>query len=251
MFGFIGKILRINLTDKKFSVEPLPEAWRNTFWGGRGLAVRLLWEEIDPGIEPLSSGNKVIWATGPMTGTGALSATAAYVVTKSPLTGAQAVTRTMGHFGAELKFAGYDAVILEGAAENPTVLALLDDKVAFHPAIHLWGRTTRDAEIQFQRDLKEDWTARETYLTLIGPAGEKQLSPAALVPEGLLALGGAGVGAVLGAKNLKGLAVKGQHSVLVADGNRLRQVIATMLKKINGSPYTAEMMPHWGTGFLV
>jgi len=180
-----------------------------------------------------------------------LSAAAAYVATKSPLTGGLAVARTMGHFGAELKFAGYDAVIVEGAASSPTLLTLLDDKVAFQPAIHLWGRTTRDAELQFKKDLKDDWAARETYLTLIGPAGEKQLSPAALVSEGFLALGGAGVGAVFGAKNLKGLAVRGRNSILVADGNRLRQVIATMLNKVTGSPYTAEMMPKWGTGFLV
>ena len=251
MYGFMGKILRVNLTDKKYAVEPLPAFLQHDFLGGRGLAVRLLWEEVEPGIEPLSPDNKVIWATGPMTGTGALSAAAAYVAAKSPLTGALAVARTMGHFGAELKFAGYDAVILEGAADSPTVLALLDDKVAFQPAIHLWGRTTRDAEVQFKKDLKDDWVARETYLTLIGPAGEKQLSPAGLVSEGFLALGGAGVGAVLGAKNLKGMAVKGQHSVLVADGSRLRQVIATMLNKISGSPFTAEMMPQWGTGFLV
>lgn len=251
MSGYMGKILRVNLTTKKYAVEPFPEAWRPAFLGGRGLAIRILWEEVNPDIDPWSSDNKVIWATGPLTGTGALSAAAAYVVTKSPLTGTLAVARTMGHFGAELKFAGYDAVIVEGAANSPTLLTLLDDKIAFQPAIHLWGRTTRDAELQFKKDLKDDWAARETYLTLIGPAGEKRLTPAALVSEGFLALGGAGVGAVLGAKNLKGLAVKGQNSVLVADGNRLRQVIATMLNKVTGSPYTAEMMPKWGTGFLV
>jgi aldehyde:ferredoxin oxidoreductase len=251
MSGYMGQILRVNLTDKKFAVELLPEALRTAFWGGRGLAVRLLFEEVDPAIEPLSPDNKVIWATGPMTGTGALSAAAAYVATKSPLTGTLAVARTMGHFGAELKFAGYDAVIIEGAAESPTTLALMDDKVTFQPAIHLWGRSTRDAEIQFKKDMKDDWAARETYLTLIGPAGEKQLSPASLVSEGFLALGGAGLGAVLGAKNLKGMAVRGQHSVLVADGSRLREVITTMLNKVSGSPYTAEMMPQWGTGFLV
>ncbi len=251
MNGYMDKILRVNLTEKKFTVEPLPSAWRQAFWGGRGLAVRLFWEEVDPQTDPLAPGNKVIWATGPLTGTGALSAAASYVVTKSPLTGALTCARTMGHFGAEVKFAGYDAVILEGVAEHPTVLALLDDKVLFQPAMHLWGRTTREAEVQFKKDLKDDWGARETYLTVIGPAGEKQLAIASLTSEGFLALGGAGIGAVLGAKNLKGLAVKGQHSVLVADGNRLRQVIATMLNKISGSPYTAEMMPQWGTGFLV
>ena len=251
MSGYMGKILRVNLTTKKYAVEPFPEAWRTAFLGGRGLAVRLLWEEVNPNIEPLSPDNKVIWATGPMTGTGALSAAAAYVVTKSPLTGALSVARTMGHFGAELKFAGYDAVIVEGAADSPTMLTLLDNKVAFQPAIHLWGRTTRDTDIQFKKDLKDDWAARETYLALIGPAGEKRLSQAALVSEGFLALGGAGVGAVLGAKNLKGLAVKGQNSILVADGTRLRQVIATMLNKVTGSPYSAELMPKWGSSFLV
>jgi len=103
MFGFMGRILRVNLTTKKFAVEPLPEAWRESFWGGRGLAVRLLWEEVAPEVDPLSPDNKVVWATGPLTGTGALSAAAAYVVTKSPLTGTLTVARTMGspHHGAE------------------------------------------------------------------------------------------------------------------------------------------------------
>jgi aldehyde:ferredoxin oxidoreductase len=251
MAGHLGKILRVNLTDRKFAAEPFPEAWGQAFFGGRGLAVRLYWEEVDPQTDPLSPENKVIWATGPLTGTGALSAAACYVVTKSPLTGALACARTMGHFGAELKFAGYDAVILEGRAESPLILALLDDKVWFRPAIHLWGRTTREAEAQFKKDLKDEWGARETYLTVIGPAGEKRLSVASFTSQGFLALGGPGVGAVLGAKNLKGLAVKGEHSVLVADGKRLQQVVTTMLNKISGSPYTAEMLPQWGTGFLV
>ncbi len=251
MNGYMGKILRVNLTERKYSVESIPEPWRAAFLGGRGLAMRFYGAEVEPPADPLSPENKIIWATGPLTGTGALSAAPAYVVTRSPLTGTMACARTMGSFGAELKFAGYDAVILEGTADSPIILALMDDKVLFQPALHLWGRNTRESEVLFKKELKDDWGARETYLTLIGPAGELKLATATLTSEGFLALGGAGVGAVMGAKNLKGIAVKGQHSILVADGNRLQQVVTTMLNKISSSPFTAELLPKWGTSFLV
>jgi aldehyde:ferredoxin oxidoreductase len=251
MNGYMGKVLRVNLTERRSAVEPLPEAWAAAFLGGRGLALRYLWEEVEPGTAALAPENKVIFATGPMTGTGALSAAPCYVVALSPLPGTLACARTMGDFGAELKFAGYDAVILEGAADAPLILGLLDDKVVFQPALHLWGRNTRAAELFFKKELKDDWAARETHLSLIGPAGERRLPAATLTTEGFLAAGGAGLGAVLGAKNLKGLAVKGQHSILVADGGKLRQAVTAMIGKLNSSPFTAESLPQWGSGFLV
>ncbi len=250
MFGYVGKILRVNLTDRKYVLEPLPDAWRTDFLGGRGLAVRCFQEEVPPHIDPLSPDNKVVLACAPLTGTGALSAAACYVVSKSPLTGGLACARLLGHFGAELKYAGYDGIILEGAAEAPVTLSLLDDKVLCQPAPHLWGRSTQEAEALYKKNLKDDWAARETYLTLIGPAGEQCSPLATIITEGFQSQGGAGLGAVLGAKHLKAVAVRGRHSLQVADGNRLRQVIGTMLGKLNASPFTAERLRHWGSAFL-
>ena len=140
MYGYIGKILRINLTSRKHSIEPVREDWLRLFLGGRGMGTRVYMEEAAAGIDPLSEANKIVLMTGPMVGTGSLSAASSYVVTKSSLTGTIACAKTRGHFGAELKFAGYDGVIVEGAAESPVVLCIVDDKVFLQPALHLWGR---------------------------------------------------------------------------------------------------------------
>jgi aldehyde:ferredoxin oxidoreductase len=251
MHGYMGKILRVNLTEGKHSVEPLNEPWLDTYLGGRGLASRIYMDEVDPGLDPLSEENKLILCTGPMVGTGAISAGSAFIVTKSSLTHTIACAKTRGHFGAELKFSGYDGLIVEGKAETPVMLCLMDDKVSLRPALHLWGRRADEAELVFKEEMKDPWGARETYIAGIGPAGEKMLPIATVVNDGFLSVGGAGVGAVFGSKNLKGIAVKGQHSVKVADGRRLTQVVTTMIGKLNGSPITSELMPLWGAAFLV
>lgn len=251
MHGYMGKILRVDLTEGKWSVEPINEQWLESFMGGRGLATRMFMEEVSPDVDPLAAENRIVVLTGPMVGTGAVSSASAFVVTKSSLTGAIACAKTRGHFGAELKFAGYDGVIVEGKADSPVVLSLMDDKVSLKHVPHLWGRTTVEADRVFKEELKDPWGARETYMMGIGPAGEMRLPVATIVSDGFLSIGGAGIGAVFGAKNLKGIAVKGRQSVLVADGNRLLQVVNTVVNKVNGSPITSQLMPQWGTAFLV
>jgi aldehyde:ferredoxin oxidoreductase len=251
MYGYMGKILRVNLTEGKHTVEQINEEWLKSFLGGRGLATRMYMDEVNAEIDPLSVQNKIVFLTGPLVGTGTISSASCYVVTKSWLTGTLACAKTRGHFGAELKFAGYDGLIIEGMAESPVVLCLMDGKIMFKPALHLWGRTTVEAERVFKEEIKDEWEARETYLATIGPAGERQLPIATITGDGFLSVGGAGIGAIMGAKNLKGIAVKGQHSVLVADGGRLMQVVTTMMNKLNVSPITSELMPQWGTAFLV
>lgn len=251
MFGHMGKILRVNLTEGRHSVESLNERWAESLFGGRGLATRMYTKEVTPGLDPLSEENKIVLLAGPIVGTGAISAGSAYVVTKSSLTGTIGCAKTRGHFGAELKFSGFDGVVIEGSADCPIVLCLMDDKVSIKPAPHLWGRTTVEAEHEFKQEMNDGWAARETYMLSIGPAGEKRLPIATVVSDGFLSVGGAGIGAVFGAKNLKGIAVKGQNSVMVADGSRLMQVVTAMINKLNGSAVTSELMPHWGTAFLV
>jgi aldehyde:ferredoxin oxidoreductase len=251
MHGYMGKILRINLTDRKHSVEPLKSEWIDRFIGGRGLATRIYMSEVEARIDPLAHENKIVLLSGPLVGTGAISAASCYVVTKSALTGTIACAKTRGHFGAELKYAGYDGVIIEGSAESPVCLCIMDGRIVLQPVLHLWGRTATEAERVFKRELKDEWGARETYMTTIGPAGERRLPIATITSDGFLSVGGAGIGAVMGSKNLKAIAVKGQQSVHVADGNRLVQAVTTMINKLNGSPITSELMPQWGTAFLV
>lgn len=251
MHGYMGKILRVNLSDGKHHLEPVNEAWIEQFLGGRGLATRIFTSEVPSGADPLSDENKIVICSGPLVGSGSISSASAYVVTRSALTGTIGCAKTRGHFGAELKFAGYDGIIIEGRSDSPVVLSIMDDRVAVKPALHLWGRTTIETERLFKAEMGNRWEARETFLLNVGPAGEKQLPIATLVSDGFLSVGGAGIGAVFGAKNLKSIAVKGKHSVKVADGNRLMQVVTTMINKLNGTVITSELLPNWGTAFLV
>lgn len=251
MNGYMGRILRVNLSDGRHAVETVDVGLLAAYLGGRGLAARLFLDEVPADAAPLSERNKVFFFAGPMVGTGALSAGTCSVVAKSPLTGTLACAKTRGHFGAELKYAGFDGLIVEGRAEGPVVLCIMDDKVVIKPAPHLWGRTTNETADIFRKEMSDPWGARETSLAVIGPAGERQVHTANLVTDTFLSVGGPGIGAVLGAKNLKAVAVKGKNSVRVADGNRLAQVVTTMIGKLNAAPYTSELMPQWGTAFLV
>lgn len=251
MNGWTGKYLRVDLTKREFLIEDLPANLAEKFLGGRGLGVKVLFDEIDPTVDPLSPENKLIFVCGPMVGTGAVTGASCNIVTKSALSGAIACAKTRGHFGAELKFSGFDMIILEGKAESPVILSIMDDKISIQPAFEYWGRTTSETENLFKKGLSEKWADRETYLVSVGPAGERLLPLANIINDGFLSVGGAGVGAVMGSKNLKAIAVKGNHSLTVADGNRFMQVVTTLINKLNSAPMTSQSMAAWGSAFFV
>jgi aldehyde:ferredoxin oxidoreductase len=251
MNGWIGRCLRVNLTDGKHQIEKLDTDLLEMYLGGRGLGVKVFTDEVDPNIDPLSPDNKLIFCSGPLVGTGAITGASCNVITKSSLSGGLACAKMRGHFGAELKFAGFDMVIIEGQSESPVILSIIDDKVKLIPGLEYWGRSTAETEELFKKNLDDPWMARETYLVSIGPAGEKLIPLANLVNDRFLSVGGAGIGAVMGSKNLKAVAVKGQHSLQVADGSRFVQVINTLINKLNSAPLTSQSMSQWGTAFLV
>ncbi len=251
MYGWTGQCLRVNLTENKFHKEALPQKLMEQFMGGRGLGVKILFDEIDPRVDPLSPENKLIFVSGPMVGTGAVTGASCNVVTKSALSGTIACAKMRGHFGAELKFSGFDMVILEGKAEFPVILSIMDDKIRIQPALEYWGRSTSETENLFKKALADKWARRETYLVSIGPAGEKLIPLANIINDGFLSVGGAGIGAVMGSKNLKAIAVKGSHSLNVADGNRFMQVVTTLTNKLNSAPMTSQSMSVWGSAFFV
>ena len=251
MNGWIGRCLRVNLTEGKHSIEKIDPGLMERFLGGRGLGVKIFSDEVDPQTDPLAPDNKLIFISGPLVGTGALTGASCNVITKSSLTGTLACAKMRGHFGAELKFAGFDMVIIEGRAEAPVILSIIDNKVKLVPALEYWGRTTVDTESLFKKNLGNQWISRETFLAAIGPAGERLLPLANIVNDRFLSVGCAGIGAVMGSKNLKALAVKGQHSLQVADGNRFVQVVNSLINKLNSSPLTSQSMSQWGTAFLV
>ncbi|KKM19227.1 hypothetical protein LCGC14_1657730, partial [marine sediment metagenome] len=156
-----------------------------------------------------------------------------------------------GHFGAEMKYAGFDAIIIEGRAEAPVILSISDGSVRLLAAPEYWGRSTSETEDMFKESLEDQWVARETFVASIGPAGEKLVPLANIVNDRFLPVGGAGTGAVMGSKNLKAVAVRGKRSLKVADGNRFVQVVNTMINKLNSAPFTSQSMTQWGSAFLV
>jgi aldehyde:ferredoxin oxidoreductase len=251
MYGWTGQCLRVNLTENKFHKEASPQKLMEQFMGGRGLGARILFDELDPLVDPLSPENKLIFVSGPLVGTGAVTGASCNVVTKSALSGTIACAKMRGHFGAELKFSGFDMIILEGKAESPVILSIMDDKIRIQPALEYWGRTISETENLFKKGLSDKWAARDTYLVSIGPAGEKLIPLANIINDGFLSVGGAGIGAVMGSKNLKAIAVKGNHSLTVADGDRFTQVITTLTNKLNSAPMTSQSMSAWGSAFFV
>ncbi len=251
MHGRTGRCLRVNLSKGNYQVEQISRELMEKFLGGRGLGAKVLFDELDPLVDPLSPDNRIVFVSGPLVGTGAVTGASCNVVTKSPLSGTMACAKLRGHFGAELKYCGFDMIIVEGKADSPVILSILDDKVNIQPALEYWGRTTSQTEEMFKGSLGDKWAGRETYLLSIGPAGEKLAPLSNIVNDGFLSVGGGGTGAVMGAKNLKAVAVKGNHSVTVADGNRFVQVVTTLINKLDNSPLISQSMSSWGPAFLV
>ncbi|MFQ5953786.1 MAG: aldehyde ferredoxin oxidoreductase family protein, partial [Kiloniellales bacterium] len=215
------KILRVDLTQDKASVEPLNMDWAFQYLGQRGLATKYLWETMEPAADPMGPGNVLIFATGPLTGTMASTGGRYSVITKGPLTGAIACSNSGGKFGPELKFAGYDLVIIHGRSPEPVYLHILDDEVEFRPADEIWGTTVWHTE---------EWIkARHQNPLLkvasIGVAGERGVRYACIVNDLHRAAGRSGVGAVMGSKNLKAIAVHGTTGVRVDDPKRFMAVV--------------------------
>src|SRR5512143_2463925 len=191
MNGWRGQILRENLTRGTTKTEPLDPNLDRAYIGGRGLGTKLLTDEIDPKLDPLAPTNKLIMATGPLTGTGASTGGRYMVITKSPLTGAIACSNSGGYFGSEVKFCGYDFLILEGRAKEPVYLWLNNDSVEIRPAGKLWGKTTHETEDHLKAE-----THPEAKVCSIGPAGEKLAFTACIMNDKHRAAGRSGVGAV-------------------------------------------------------
>jgi len=219
--GWQRKVLRINLTNGEVKEEPLNMDWAFQYIGERGLASKYLMENMDPKTDAMSPENVLIFATGPLTGTMASTSGRYAVITKGPLTNAIACSNSGGKFGAELKYAGYDLLILEGKAPEPVYLHILDDSAEILPAGELWGKTVWDTEAW----LKSTHQNPHLKVASIGVAGERGVRYACIVNDLHRAAGRSGVGAVMGSKNLKAIAVRGTRGVTVDDPDRFMQVV--------------------------
>jgi aldehyde:ferredoxin oxidoreductase len=246
MYGWIGTILRVNLTNRTVSKEPLDLALAKQYIGARGLGTKIMYDEVDPKVDPLSPANKLIFAPGPLTGTFAPSGGRYNVITKGPLTGTIAASNSGGAFGPELKFAGYDLVIIEGKASGPVYLYIRDDKVEIRDADKIWGKEVPDTT-----DLIRAETDEDAKVACIGPAGEKQVLFACVMNEMHRAAGRSGVGAVMGSKNLKAIAVVGGGAVTVADPQAFKASVLTARQKILSHPVGGQGLKAYGTDVLI
>jgi aldehyde:ferredoxin oxidoreductase len=212
MYGWCGKVLRVDLSLGKITSEPLDPKVARDYIGGRGFGIYHLRKEVDPTCDPLGPANKIIMAAGPLTGTAAPTGARYVVTTKSPLTGAITCSNSGGNFPAELKKSGHDALIIEGASVKPVYLWIDGNRAELRPAEHLWGKTTHETDDALRRETHE-----KAKTAVIGPAGEKQVLFAAIMNDRDRAAGRAGVGAVMGAKKLKAVVVRGEGEVVLAD----------------------------------
>jgi aldehyde:ferredoxin oxidoreductase len=246
--SWAGKLLRVNLTTGTVASEPLNMTWAKLYLGSRGLASKYLVEEIDPKVDPLSADNKIIWSTGPLTGTMASTGGRYTVVTKGPLTGAIACSNSGGYWGAELKMAGWDMVIFEGKSPKPVYLSIEDDKVELKDAAHLWGKSVWQTEAAIKAS-HQDPLVR---VSSIGLAGENQVLFAAVVNDLHRAAGRSGVGAVMGSKNLKAVVVRGTKGVgNLANPKEFMRVTAEKKKILHDNAVTGAGLPTYGTQVLM
>jgi aldehyde:ferredoxin oxidoreductase len=241
--SYMGKILRINLTTKEATVEPLKEEDAKNFMGGAGLAMKLYYDEkIKPGIDPYDEQNKVILTTGFTGGTSCPTNSRIACVTKSPLTNGVTFSNVGGFFPDEFKKTGFDGMIFEGKSEKPVYVYVKDDKVSFKDASGIWGLNTFDAQHYIKEELKD----QSVRPFVIGPAGENLVRYAAVIAE-KRAAGRKGVGAVMGSKNLKGLVVKGTQKPKIHDEKGFQEAVKKVLKAMQESPTLYPKFGNFGT----
>ena len=240
------KILRVNMTAGTCESEPLNMQWANDYLGQRGLATKYLVEETDPTVDPLSADNKMIFATGPLTGTAAPTSGRWSVVTKGPLTGAIACSNSGGFFGAEMKNAGWDMIIFEGKSEKPVYLSIHNDKAELVDASDLWGKTVWETEDELKKRAGKD-----ARVASIGQTGENGVLFSCIVNDKDRAAGRSGVGAVMGSKNLKAVVARGTLGVSVDDPMKFMQATASCNKILKENAVTGEGLPTYGTQVLM
>ncbi len=246
--GWTRKILRVDLTKGTCQSEPLDMERAQQYLGQRGLATKYFVDEVDPKVDPLSAANKLIMATGPLTGTPASTGGRYSVITKGALTGAIACSNSGGYFGAELKFAGWDMVIFEGRSAQPVYLAIEDERAELRDAAQLWGKTVWQTE----EIIKKSHQDPQTRVCSIGRAGENGVLYACIVNDLHRAAGRSGVGAVMGAKNLKAVAVRGTQGVAgIRDAKAFMKAATAAKKALADNAVTGQGLPTYGTQVLM
>uniref|UniRef100_UPI0004819B2B aldehyde ferredoxin oxidoreductase N-terminal domain-containing protein n=1 Tax=Desulfovirgula thermocuniculi TaxID=348842 RepID=UPI0004819B2B len=232
MRGFYGRVLHVDLTERSWRVEELPAEVTAHYLGGKGLGTHLMLEHIPPGADPLGPENCLIFAVGPLTGTIMPGSNRIGAFAKSPLTGFYGESYAGGGVGAALKRTGYDAVVIRGRAEKPTLLEISDRGVTFHDAADLWGKDTYTAEDMALARVG----VKGAQAAVIGPAGENLVKYACIENNYWRSLGRVGMGAVMGAKKLKAVVFHGGAQCEPADPAGLKEIVAKLAQKAKDNP---------------
>ncbi len=250
MFGWHGKILRVDLTNERVSVEEVDPQTAKDFIGGRGWAIKYLYDEVDPAVDPLAPENKLIFGTGPLTATPAPTGNRYVVTTKSPLTGALSCSNSGGVFPTEMKRTGFDLFIFEGKAERPVYLWVNDDADKQHPAEirsaeHLWGKNVHQTE-----DILLEETDPKAKVACIGPAGERLVKIAAIMNDKHRAAARSGVGAVMGSKKLKAVVVRGTQKTPLAEPKAMRELCKLVHSEVKADVKKGSSLREYGTAYV-
>lgn len=239
-------VLRVDLSKDKITEEKIGEKTIQKFLGGRGLGVKILYDETKAGMDAFDAENRVIFMTGYATGTPVPLSGRFHVVTKSPLTGGIGDSNCGGQFGPKLRFAGYEGIIFQGKADEPVYLYIEDGHAELKDASRMWGKGTWTTE-----DMIREEVGRDVNIVSIGPAGENKVMQAAIINDKHRAAGRTGVGAVMGSKNLKAIAVKGNRKPEIQDEAKLKEAVENIRKIVRENPVTGESLPKYGTAVLV
>lgn len=242
--AYCGKLLRVNLSENTVAKEELQDEILEKYIGCNGLGAYYLYKETEKGYDPLSEQSKLVFFTGPLTGTIFPSAPKIGIFGKSPLTGGFMDSYAGGHFGAELKFAGYDGIIIEGKAKTPVYLWINNDEVELRDASRVWGKTTTETREAIKNEVGDELVR----IAVIGPSGEKTGNFSCIMVDGTHAAARGGLGAVMGAKNIKAIAVKGTNSFInVADQGKTRAIVESLYQEIKTDKAMGESLSKYGT----
>lgn len=246
MDAFAGHMVYADLTTSTIRIVPTPAILKQDYLGGRGFGIRILCDLVDPKTDPLGSGNILVFAAGPLTGTGVPLGSRYEVTTLSPLTGTATSSNSGGVFGWKMKSAGFDGVVISGKADKPVYLFLDNGKAEIRDAGSLWGKTVPETTDALVKELGD----QQVRVACIGPAGERLVRFACIMNEKTRAAGRGGCGAVMGSKNLKAIVARGDRKIGVANERKLAEVKERIKKKIaeNG---IEKALNAYGTGVLV
>jgi aldehyde:ferredoxin oxidoreductase len=245
MFGWHGRILHIDLTHGHIREESFSAEEAMKYFGGRGLAMKVLLDGMDPGADPLSPENLLVMATGPLTSTPAPTGNRYMVVTKSPLTGALSNSNSGGVFPTMMKRSGYDLFVFQGRAEKPVYLYVDERQAELRDASHLWGLDTHQTDDAIRAE-----TSKDTSIACIGPAGENLALISAIINDKHRAAARSGVGAVMGSKNLKAVAARGKLIPELADAKALKAVVRESNSQLAADIRQGSTMRIYGTSYV-